>query len=89
MSASRIGDNSRGAHELSKFAEDCAMSQLLTIKQAAERLACSEAAIRKWISQGRLTRVKLGRLTRLRLEDVERMVSAGALPGRSCGKQAA
>jgi excisionase family DNA binding protein len=65
------------------------MSQLLTIKQAAERLACSEAAIRKWISQGRLTRVKLGRLTRLRLEDVERMVSAGALPGRNCIKQAA
>jgi excisionase family DNA binding protein len=85
--AVQIGENREG-HELSKSEEGFTLSQLLTIKQAAERLACSEAAIRKWIYQGRLTPVKLGRLTRLRRADVERVASIG-LPGRSCSKEAA
>jgi excisionase family DNA binding protein len=53
------------------------MDRLLTVKQAAEMLACSEAAIRKWLYQRRLPAVKVGRLTRLRLRDVERMISEG------------
>ena len=53
------------------------MDRLLTVKQAAEMLACSEAAIRKWLYQRRLTRVKVGRLTRVRLSDVEMLVSEG------------
>jgi excisionase family DNA binding protein len=51
------------------------MDRLLTIKEASELLACSEAAIRKWIYQRRLPRVKVGRLTRLRQRDVEGLVS--------------
>jgi excisionase family DNA binding protein len=54
------------------------MDRLLTVKEAAQLLACSEAAIRKWIYQRRLRRVKVGRLTRLRQTDVEAMVSAGS-----------
>ncbi len=53
------------------------MTELLSIKEAARRLACSEAAIRKWIYQRRLPPVKIGRLTRLRAEDVERVASEG------------
>jgi excisionase family DNA binding protein len=52
------------------------MDRLLTVKEAAEVLACSEAAIRKWIYQRRLRHVKVGRLTRLRESDVAAMVSA-------------
>lgn len=52
------------------------MHQLLTIKQAAELLACSEAAIRKWIYQRRLPAVKVGRLTRVRVSDLERFTAA-------------
>ena len=57
------------------------MSQLITVEDAAKRLSCSPAAIRKWLYQRRLQAVKVGRLTRLRLEDVERIASVGLEPG--------
>ncbi len=50
------------------------MNQLLTVRQAAQLLACSEAAIRKWIYQQRLPAVKVGRLIRLRASDLENFV---------------
>lgn len=53
------------------------MDKLLDVKQAALLLSCSVAAVRKWIYQGRLPVVKVGRLTRLRQSDVERMVVPG------------
>jgi excisionase family DNA binding protein len=53
------------------------VEQLVTVKQAAERLAVSEAAIRKWLYQRRLPAVKVGRLTRLRVSDLERFVGSG------------
>ncbi len=53
------------------------MEQLLTVKQAAELLSCSEAAIRKWVYQRRLPVVKVGRLTRLRVGDLEALVTTG------------
>lgn len=34
------------------------MDGLLTIKEAARFLACNEATLRKWIHQGRLSRMK-------------------------------
>ena len=52
-------------------------SQLITVEDAARRLSCSPAAIRKWLYQRRLRAVKVGRLTRLRLEDIERVASVG------------
>ena len=58
---------------------------LLTIDEAARILACTPAAIRKWLAQRRLSRVKVGRLTRLRLEAIERLAVQGlpkALEGR-------
>lgn len=53
------------------------MEKLLTVKQAAELLSCSEAAIRKWLYQRRLPVVKVGRLTRLRVGDLEALVTRG------------
>jgi len=35
------------------------VQRLLTVKEAAELLACSEAAVRKWIYQQRLPKVKV------------------------------
>ena len=52
------------------------MDKLLTVKQAAELLACSEAGIRKWIYQRKLPVVKVGRLTRVRATDLEKFVQA-------------
>jgi excisionase family DNA binding protein len=50
------------------------MEQLLTIKEAAKLLACTEGGIRKWIGQRRLPSVRIGRLRRLRLSDLQRFV---------------
>ena len=53
------------------------MEQLLSVKEAAQRLSCSEAAIRKWLYQRRLARVKVGRLTRIRQSELERLLAHG------------
>jgi len=50
---------------------------LLIVQQAAERLSCSVAGIRKWIYRGHLKPVKLGRLVRLRAADVDKAVQYG------------
>ena len=53
------------------------MEKLISVKETAKLLSCSEAAIRKWIFQRRLAIVKLGRLTRLRVSDIEAMAAEG------------
>ena len=53
------------------------MDGLLTTEDVAKLLGCSEAAVRKWRSQGRLKAVKLGRLVRFRAQDVEKAATKG------------
>ena len=53
------------------------LDKLLTVKEAADALSCSEAAIRKWLYQRRLPRVKVGRLTRIRQSDLEELLAHG------------
>ena len=53
------------------------MDILLSIPEAAKHLSCSEAAIRKWLYQGRLQRGKVGRLTRIRKQDLEALIRLG------------
>ena len=62
---------------------DLLMDQLLTVREAARLLACSEAAIRKWIYQQRLPAVKVGRLTRIAEGDLEIFVGKVELDNRS------
>jgi excisionase family DNA binding protein len=50
------------------------MEQLITIKDAAKLLACTEAAVRKWVSLKRLPSLRVGRLRRLRLSDLQKFV---------------
>lgn len=59
------------------------MEQLVTVDDAARLLSCTPAAIRKWLSQGRLPRVKVGRLTRVRAQDIADVVAHGLPEGRS------
>jgi len=50
---------------------------LVSVAEAAQRLACSPASLRRWIAQGRLRPVRLGRAVRLRARDIERAMSEG------------
>jgi excisionase family DNA binding protein len=50
------------------------MENLLTVKQAAKKLSCHVAFVRKLIKCGSLTGIKLGKKNlRVRPEDVERL----------------
>lgn len=53
------------------------MERLLSVPDAAALLGCSPAAIRKWLSQGRLKGVKVGRLTQVRITDLEAFIQPG------------
>ena len=59
------------------------MDQLLTVRDAARLLACSEAAIRKWIYQQRLPAVKVGRLVRIAEGDLRTFIGRIELDNRS------
>ena len=58
----------------SALSDDRQQEKLLKVKEAAEVLCCSEAAIRKWVYQRRLPAVKVGRLTRIRQSDLEAFI---------------
>lgn len=59
------------------------MDTLESVKDAASRLSCSEAAIWKWIQQGTFQRVKVGRLTRLRTQDLDACIRLGLQPKKA------
>jgi excisionase family DNA binding protein len=67
-------------------AEPSRTSELLTVEDAATMLACTPAAIRKWIHQRRLPSVKVGRLTRLRRRDVDAVVAHGLSARQPAGR---
>ena len=57
------------------------MGSLLTVNQAAERLALKPSTIRKYILQRRFfSVVRIGRAVRLRSEDIERLITEGLTP---------
>ncbi len=58
------------------------VERLLTIPEAAERLAMKPATLRKWLYLRRLNCVRLGRAVRLRESDVEAMIRVGFHPAR-------
>jgi excisionase family DNA binding protein len=53
------------------------MTELLSPRRAAEVYDCTEHGIRKWIRQGRLPAVKIGRLVRIRKVDLEAAIRLG------------
>ncbi len=55
---------------------------LLTISQAAERLALKASTLRAWIAQRRIGIVRLGRAIRIPLEEIERLIAEGTIPAK-------
>lgn len=57
-----------------------AHGELLTVRQAAERLCLKESTVRAWLAQRRFTFVKLGRAIRISSNEVERHIANGTVP---------
>jgi excisionase family DNA binding protein len=55
---------------------------LLTVEEAAERLAVRPGTIRSWLGKGLLPRVKCGRCTRIPADAVEIFIAAHTTPAR-------
>ena len=63
------------------------MDHLVSVREAASRLGCKEGTIRKWIREGLMHKVKLGRLVRIRREDLEAIVRLGLQPSEGHSSQ--
>lgn len=57
--------------------------KLLNVSQFAERLGVSKSCIRRWILEGRVSIIKLGRLVRIAEAEVDRLLAEGTRPRRS------
>lgn len=53
------------------------LNQLLTVRQTAKQLALQESTIRKWIFQGRIPKVKMGRSVRINRAVIEKIAREG------------
>ena len=53
---------------------------LVSIREAADRLAISTATIRRWVAQRRLPAVRLGRAVRIRESDIVALIRWGYRP---------
>jgi excisionase family DNA binding protein len=74
------GPQSTGRRERSEAAGTVRQTdRLIPVEEAAQLLAVTPAAIRKWLTQRRLHRVKVGAATRLRLSDIEAVMAGGLL----------
>jgi excisionase family DNA binding protein len=58
------------------------MTQLLTVKQAADALGLKVATIRAWVSRRKLPRVNCGRAVRIPSDAVERFITENTIPAR-------
>ena len=57
--------------------------QLLTVPEFAAALNVTQAAVRRWILESRISRVRVGkRLVRIPASEVERIIAEGLQPAR-------
>jgi len=64
------------------------VSRLLTVPQFAEGLGVTVSCIRRWLLEGKVAKVKLGRLVRIPAEELQRLVVEGLCPARQQGRSA-
>jgi excisionase family DNA binding protein len=58
------------------------MTQLLTVKQAADALGLKVATIRAWVSRRKLPRVNCGRAVRIPAEAIAEFIERNTVPAR-------
>ena len=59
---------------------DGAMSDLLTVAEAAALLRLKPSTIRAWVCQRRIPYAKIGRLVRIRRSDAEAYITSRVVP---------
>ena len=59
---------------------------LRTCKEAEGRTAIKEVTWRKWIAEGRVSCVRLGRTVRIPDEEIERLIEQNTVPAREAGR---
>jgi excisionase family DNA binding protein len=57
--------------------------RLLTVPEFAETLKVTRSCIRRWISERRITTVKIGRCVRIPEAETTRIIESGLRPARS------
>jgi len=55
---------------------------LLTVPEAAKRLAIKESTVRAWLLRRRLAFVRVGRSVRVPLAEIQRVIAEGTVPAR-------
>jgi excisionase family DNA binding protein len=58
------------------------MTQLLTVKQAADALGLKVATIRAWVSRRKLPRVNCGRAVRIPADAIAQFIERNTVPAR-------
>jgi excisionase family DNA binding protein len=58
------------------------MSQLLTVKQAADALGLKVTTIRAWVSRRKLPRVNCGRAVRIPSDAIVEFIERNTIPAR-------
>jgi excisionase family DNA binding protein len=53
--------------------------ELLSAREAAVLLGCSEAGVRRWVARGRLRGIRVGRALRIAKSDLDAIVARGTL----------
>jgi excisionase family DNA binding protein len=53
-----------------------------TVREAAEKTGLSQACWRRWISERRVSYVRLGRAIRISQTEIERVIAAGTVLAR-------
>jgi excisionase family DNA binding protein len=58
------------------------MTQLLTVKQAADALGLKVATIRAWVARRRLPRVNCGRAVRIPADAIAEFIERNTIPAK-------
>jgi excisionase family DNA binding protein len=61
-------------------------TELLTIQDFAGALHVTSACVRRWITERKITTVKLGRLVRIPAAEIDRLVQEGMRPAQGSAK---
>jgi len=62
-------------------------NELLTIPEFATSIRVTQACVRRWVRERRVTAVKLGRLVRIPASEIDRLITKGTRAARGVSQQ--